>query len=139
MFSVTVRDHVMIAHSLRGEAFGPAQNLHGATYVADVRFERPSLDSNDIVVDIGAATDTVHGLCAKINYRNLDELDMFGDRRSTTERIAQWLCQEVIAAIKAGDLGAEATGISKVGVSLQESHVAWAAYEETLTAPDSAS
>ncbi|MEQ9449425.1 MAG: 6-carboxytetrahydropterin synthase, partial [Rhodospirillaceae bacterium] len=120
MYTVEVRDHVMIAHSIKGEVFGPAQNLHGATYVVDVSFMRPELDDNDIVVDIGLATETVKSILASINYRNLDEHDDFKDRRSTTEVVAKWVFDKVRAAILDGRLGPSASGLARVKVTLHE-------------------
>lgn len=132
MFSLEVRDHVMIAHSLAGEAFGPAQQLHGATYVIDLAFMRPALDENDIVVDIGLASDALKRVIAPINYRNLDELDDFRNRRSTTEVLAKWVYDRMAEEIAAGRLGAAAKGIARLRVTLHESHVARAAFEADL-------
>lgn len=132
MFSLEVRDHVMIAHSLAGEAFGPAQQLHGATYVIDLAFMRPALDENDIVVDIGLASDALKRVIAPINYRNLDELDDFRNRRSTTEVLAKWVYDRMAEEIAAGRLGAAARGIVRLRVTLHESHVARAAFEADL-------
>ena len=132
MFSLEVRDHVMIAHSLAGEAFGPAQQLHGATYVIDLAFMRSALDENDIVVDIGLASDALKRVIAPINYRNLDELDDFRNRRSTTEVLAKWVYDRMAEEIAAGRLGAAARGIVRLRVTLHESHVARAAFEADL-------
>ena len=132
MFSLEVRDHVMIAHSLAGDAFGPAQQLHGATYVIDLAFMRPALDENDIVVDIGLASEALKRVLAPINYRNLDELDAFRNRRSTTEVLAKWVYDRMAEEIAAGRLGAEAKGIVRLRVTLNESHVARAAFEADL-------
>lgn len=132
MFSLEVRDHVMIAHSLAGEAFGPAQQLHGATYVIDLAFMRPALDENDIVVDIGLASEALKRVIAPINYRNLDELDDFRNRRSTTEVLAKWVYDRMAEEIAAGRLGAAAKGIARLRVTLHESHVARAAFEADL-------
>ena len=132
MYAVEIRDHVMIAHSLPGEAFGPAQKLHGATYVIDVAFARETLDSNDIVVDIGLATDVIKQVLHQINFANLDEHAAFKGRRSTTEAVAKWVFDQMVAAIKAGRLGAEASGIAQVKVTLHESHVARASFEGTV-------
>jgi 6-pyruvoyl-tetrahydropterin synthase len=129
MYAVEIRDHVMIAHSLPGEAFGPAQKLHGATYVVDVAFVREQLDSNDIVVDIGLATDVVKQVLAEINFANLDVHPAFSGRRSTTEAVARWVFDRVAEAIRGGRLGAEAAGIARLKVTLHESHVARASYE----------
>ena len=129
MYAVEIRDHVMIAHSIKGEVFGPAQKLHGATYVIDVSFAREALDSNDIVVDIGLATDVIKATLHQINFANLDEHPAFKGRRSTTEAVAKWVFDQIVAAIKAGKLGAEANGISQVKITLHESHVARAWFE----------
>ena len=132
MFSVEVRDHVMIAHSIRGEVFGPAQKLHGATYVVDVCFMREALDENDIVVDIGLATETVKQILAAINFSNLDDHAAFRGRRSTTEAVAHWVFTQTAAAIKQGRLGASAGGLKRLRITLHESHIARAAYEADL-------
>lgn len=132
MFSLEVRDHVMIAHSLAGDAFGPAQQLHGATYVIDLAFMRPVLDENDIVVDIGLASEALKRVLAPINYRNLDELEEFSNRRSTTEVLAKWVYDRMAEEIEAGRLGAAAKGIARLRVTLNESHVARAAFEADL-------
>jgi 6-pyruvoyltetrahydropterin/6-carboxytetrahydropterin synthase len=132
MYSVEVRDHVMIAHSIPGEVFGPAQNLHGATYVIDVCFMRQDLDEHDIVVDIGLATETVKQILSSINYRNLDEHPDFRGRRSTTEAVARWVFLRVQDAIDAGRLGPSAMGLKRLKVTLHESHAARAAYEADL-------
>lgn len=134
MFSLTVRDHVMIAHSFRGEIFGPAQGLHGATYVVDAEFRRPALDADGLVVDIGKAAEALRAVLAEINYRNLDELEAFRGRNTTTEFLAHWLWQRLAAAIAGGALGPGAGGLSGLKVTLAESHVAWAAYEAALPA-----
>ena len=132
MFTVCVRDHVMIAHSLRGEVFGPAQRLHGATYVIDVEFRRRELDSHGIVVDIGAAGNALREVLERINYRNLDEEPAFAGANTTTERLARHVCDRMREAIGAGRLGPEAEAIESLRVVLHESHVAWAAYEAGL-------
>jgi 6-pyruvoyl-tetrahydropterin synthase len=129
MYSVTVRDHLMIAHSFTGEVFGPAQRLHGATYVVDAEFRRPDLDADGIVVDIGRATDTLRRVLAALNYRNLDEVPAFAGRNSTTEAVARYVFDEITAAIRAGDLGPGAAAIEALHVTLHESHVASAGYE----------
>ncbi len=129
MYALEVRDHIMIAHSLAGEAFGPAQKTHGATFVVDAAFYRPTLDENDIVVDIGLASEALKGILAEINYQNLDEHPDFTDRRSTTEKLAKWIFDKLVAAIKAGRLGPSASGIEKIRVLLNESHVARGWYE----------
>ena len=132
MFSVTVRDHIMIAHSLRGEVFGPAQRLHGATYVVDATFSRVELDSDDIVVDIGAATETLRGVLADLNYRNLDEVPELAGRNTTTEVLARLIADRLAARVESGELGNSASGLARIGVALRESHIAWASYERSL-------
>jgi 6-pyruvoyl-tetrahydropterin synthase len=129
MYSVTVRDHMMIAHSLRGDVFGPAQRLHGATYVVDVELKRPGLDADGIVVDIGRATDALRRILADLNYRNLDEVPAFAGRNTTTEMLARVVFDGMVAAIGRGDLGAGANGLEQIRVTLHESHVAAASYE----------
>ncbi len=129
MYSVSVRDHFMIAHSFNGAVFGPAQRLHGATYVVDVEFRRPELDSDGIVVDIGRALDTVRAILGTLNFQNLDEMPAFAGRNTTTEFLARVIFDRIVAAIHAGDLGQQARGIHVVRVALHESHVAWAAFE----------
>ena len=128
MYTVCVRDHMMIAHSFRGEAFGPAQKLHGATYVVDVEFGRPDLDADGVVVDIGRATDALRAVLASMHYRNLDEEQAFEGRNTTTEVLARTVFDRLRAAIVGGDLGAGARGIESLRVVLHESHVAWGAY-----------
>ncbi|MGE0651757.1 MAG: 6-pyruvoyl tetrahydropterin synthase family protein [Alphaproteobacteria bacterium] len=132
MYCVQIRDHVMIAHSLKGEAFGPAQNLHGATYVVDVGFLRGDLDENDIVLDIGIATEQVRRILQDINYRNLDDHAAFAGRRTTTEALARWIFDSVAAALGRGDFGASGRAVSRLRVVLHESHVALASYEADL-------
>jgi 6-pyruvoyl-tetrahydropterin synthase len=132
MFSVTVRDHVMIAHSFRGEVFGPAQRLHGATYVVDATFSRETLDADDIVVDIGRATEELHGVLADLNYRNLDDEPAFAGRNTTTEVLAQAVADRLAERIGDGALGESARELSRLAVTLHESHIAWATYERAL-------
>jgi 6-pyruvoyl-tetrahydropterin synthase len=129
MYSVSVRDHVMIAHSFRGEVFGPAQRLHGATYVVDAEFRRTQLDDDGLVVDIGLATEALRGVLAPLNYRNLDELPEFAGRNTTTEFLAHAVWARLVAAIHDVRLGPAAAGVAVLRVALHESHVAWAAYE----------
>ncbi len=129
MYTVRVRDHFMIAHSFRGEIFGPAQNLHGATYVVDVEFRSQALDKNGIVVDIGLATDAVHLILAELNYRNLDDVPEFAGKNTTTEVLARAIFDRVAAAIGKGALGNGGKAIESVRVTLNESHVASASYE----------
>jgi 6-pyruvoyltetrahydropterin/6-carboxytetrahydropterin synthase len=129
MYSVSVRDHFMIAHSFTGAVFGPAQRLHGATYVVDVEFRRQELDADGVVVDIGRALETVKAILSSLNFRNLDETPEFKGRNTTTEFLARAVFDRVAAAIRNGDLGEQARGIGVVRVTLHESHVAWAAFE----------
>lgn len=133
MYSVTVRDHMMIAHSFAGEVFGPAQRLHGATYVVDVEFRRSELDADGIVVDIGRATDVLRQTIAPLNFRNLDEVPEFAGRNTTTEFLAHALYLRMVAAIRRGELGAGALGISQLRVTLHESHVASASFDGRLS------
>ena len=132
MYTVTVRDHIMIAHSFRGEVFGPAQALHGATYVVDAEFRRPNLDENGIVVDMGLATTALHEVLGPLNYKNLDEDPTLSGRNTTTEVLARVIFDRLAEAIRAGRLGADAANIESLRVSLAESHVASAAYEGRL-------
>jgi len=132
MFSVTVRDHFMIAHSFRGAVFGPAQRLHGATYVVDVEFKRPELDSDGIVVDIGLASERVRAVLGSLNFRNLDDEPEFRGKNTTTEFLALVIFERMAAEIAAGALGTQAGGLTSLRVTLHESHVAAAAYEGTL-------
>ncbi|HEY7176009.1 MAG TPA: 6-carboxytetrahydropterin synthase [Micromonosporaceae bacterium] len=132
MFSVTVRDHMMIAHSLRGEAFGPAQRLHGATYVVDATFHRAELDDDGIVVDIERATAALRGILGELTLRNLDEDPALKEMNTTTENLARLVADRLVGRINAGDLGAAASGLAGLAVTLHESHVAWATYERTL-------
>jgi len=132
MYSVTVRDHFMIAHSFKGEIFGPAQNLHGATYVVDVEFKRVELDSDGLVVDIGAALQALRVVLAELNYRNLDEDPAFEGRNTTTEFLARLVFERIAAEIEAGALGEGAHGLTALRVTLHESHVASASYDGAL-------
>jgi 6-pyruvoyl-tetrahydropterin synthase len=129
MFTVCVRDHLMIAHSFRGEVFGPAQRLHGATFVVDLELKRPSLDADGVVVDIGRATQALRQVLADFDYRNLDEEPMFAGRNTTTEFLAKVIFDRMAEKIAAGDLGEDGAGLTGMRVALHESHVAWAAYE----------
>ncbi|WP_018866454.1 MULTISPECIES: 6-carboxytetrahydropterin synthase [unclassified Thioalkalivibrio] len=129
MYSLNVRDHFMIAHSFAGETFGPAQKLHGATYVVDVTFRRRALDADGLVVDIGRASEVVKALLADLNYQNLDEREEFRGQNTTTEFLAHALHQRVASAIHAGELGESARELDTVCVTLNESHIAWASYE----------
>jgi 6-pyruvoyl-tetrahydropterin synthase len=129
MYSVTVRDHMMIAHSFKGQVFGPAQRLHGATYIVDLELKRGGLDADGIVVDIGLAADVLRHVLAELNYRNLDELPAFAGRNTTTEVLARTVFDGVAAAIRRGDLGPATGAIEQIRVTLHESHVASATYE----------
>ncbi len=135
MFSVTVRDHMMIAHSLAGVVFGPAQRLHGATYVVDAEFRRPQLDADGLVVDIGLAAAALRAVLGELSYRNLDEVQAFKGRNTTTEFLAHVVYERLVAAVGRGDLGAAATGIASLRVTLHESHVASAAYDAPIGEP----
>ncbi|MEM0905821.1 MAG: 6-carboxytetrahydropterin synthase [Pseudomonadota bacterium] len=132
MFALEVRDHIMIAHSLKGEAFGPAQKLHGATFVIDAAFFSPQLGPNGIVIDIGLASTALSEILAPINYQNLDDLPQFSDRTSTTEVLAKYIFDRLAEACAAGTLGEDAQGVSRLKVTLNESHVARAWYEADL-------
>jgi 6-pyruvoyltetrahydropterin/6-carboxytetrahydropterin synthase len=138
MYSVTVRDHFMIAHSFQGAVFGPAQRLHGATYVVDLELRRPDLDPDGIVVDIGRATEVLRDILSALNFRNLDEESAFRGRNTTTEFLARVVFDRVAERIARGDLGAHALGLTHAKVTLHESHVAWAAYEAALHPPQPA-
>lgn len=129
MYSVTVRGHMMIAHSFRGEMFGPAQKLHGATYVVDVEFRRAELDSDGVVVDIGRAMDSLTAILGTMNYRNLDEESVFVGRNTTTECLARFVFEQLVGAIGRGDLGEGARTIESLKVTLHESHIAAGGYE----------
>ncbi len=132
MYSVTVRDSVMIAHSLDGEIFGPAQRMHGATYVVDATFRGPELDPNGIVVDIGRAGEQLHAVLADLNYRNLDDEPAFAGVNTTTEMLARTIADRLAERVHAGDLGAAAGRLTGIVVTLRETHVAWASYERAL-------
>jgi 6-pyruvoyl-tetrahydropterin synthase len=132
LFSVTVRDHIMIAHSFSGEVFGPAQKLHGATFVVDATFRRPELDDDNIVVDIGRAGQELHAICGGLSYRNLDDEPAFQGVNTSTEYLAKVIADRLAAKAAAGDLGAGAAGLTGIAVTLHESHIAWASYERDL-------
>ncbi len=132
MFSVTVRDHMMIAHSLRGEVFGPAQRLHGATYVVDATFRRATLDADGIVVDIGRAAEALRAVVAELGYRNLDDEVDFAGMNTTTEALARVVADRLADRARAGALGDGARELDGLVVTLHESHVAWASYERPL-------
>ena len=132
MFSVTVRDHVLIAHSLRGEVFGPAQRLHGATYVVDATFRRADLDGDGIVVDIGRATEVLGEVLGELGYRNLDDEAEFAGMNTTTEALARVIADRLADRARAGDLGDGGRELDGLVVTLRESHVASASYERPL-------
>ncbi|MET8859522.1 6-carboxytetrahydropterin synthase [Streptomyces sp. NPDC004579] len=132
MFSITVRDHLMIAHSFRGEVFGPAQRLHGATFLVDATFRRPELDDDNIVVDIGLATQELGAVVSELNYRNLDSEPDFKDTNTSTEFLAKVVADRLADRVHAGALGAGARGLTGITVTLHESHIAWASYERDL-------
>ena len=126
MFSVTVRDHVMVAHSFRGEVFGPAQRLHGATFVVDATFRGPELDADGILVDIGRAGEQLRDVLAELNYRNLDDEEAFDGTNTSTEALARWVADRLAERFSSVD------GPTGLVVTLHESHVAWASYERPL-------
>jgi 6-pyruvoyl-tetrahydropterin synthase len=132
VFSVTVRDHMMIAHSFRGAVFGPAQRLHGATYVVDATFRRETLDADNIVVDIGRAAAELHALVSELSYRNLDEEAAFAGVNTSTEALAKVIADRLAERVQAGALGSGAADLAGIAVTLHESHVAWASYERRL-------
>jgi 6-pyruvoyl-tetrahydropterin synthase len=132
MFTVCVRDHVMIAHSLRGEVFGPAQRLHGATYVVEIELRRRELDQHGIVADIGRATTLLGEVLEPLRYQNLDAVPALSGLNTTTEALAKWIHDRLRERIRAGALGPGSEGIQALRVLLRESHVAWAAYEGDL-------
>jgi 6-pyruvoyl-tetrahydropterin synthase len=132
MFSVTVRDHMMIAHSFRGEVFGPAQRLHGATFVIDATFRRESLDADNIVVDIGRAADELHAVVGELTYRNLDDEPAFAGVNTSTEALAQVIADRLADRVHSGGLGEAARSLAAISVTLHESHLAWASYERSL-------
>lgn len=132
MYSVTVRGHMMVAHSFKGEVFGPAQRLHGATYVVDVEFRRAELDPDGIVVDMGRAGEVLNEVLGGLGYRNLDEEPAFAGRNTTTEFLARVIFDRLAAAVAAGTLGAGARGIAAIRVTLHESHVASGSFEGAL-------
>lgn len=129
MYSLNVRDHFMIAHSFKGDAFGPAQRLHGATYVVDATFRRAELDANGLVVDIGLASDQLRAVLADLTYRNLDDEPAFVGQNTTTEFLARVIFDRVAQVVRDGALGDGARGVSAICVTLRESHVAWGSYE----------
>jgi 6-pyruvoyl-tetrahydropterin synthase len=132
MFGVTVRDHMMIAHSFRGEVFGPAQRLHGATYVVDATFRRAALDADGIVVDIGRAAAALRAVVGELSYRNLDDEAAFAGMNTSTEALARVIADRLADSIRAGVLGDTARELDGLVVTLHESHIAWASYERPL-------
>ena len=132
MFSLTVRDHMMIAHSFNGEIFGPAQKLHGATYVVDVTFEREALDGDDLIVDIGLASEVLGQVLSEFNMQNLDELPALAGHNTTTEFMAKTVFDRMAEAIRAGRLGETGNGLCGMKVTLGESHIAWASFHGSL-------
>lgn len=132
MYRLSVRQHMMIAHSFQGEAFGPAQALHGATYIVDAAFERPELDANNLVVDIGLATEVLGGILGEFNMRNLDEHPDLRGRNTTTEFMAGVVFTRLADAIRNDRLGESAHGIRALEITLSESHIAWASYRGEL-------
>jgi 6-pyruvoyl-tetrahydropterin synthase len=132
VFSVTVRDHMMIAHSFRGDVFGPAQRLHGATYLVDATFRREALDADNIVVDIGRAAEELHVVVSALSYRNLDHEPAFAGVNTSTEALARVIADRLAERVQGGALGDSARALAGLTVTLHESHVAWASYERTL-------
>jgi 6-pyruvoyl-tetrahydropterin synthase len=132
VFSVTVRDHMMIAHSFRGEVFGPAQRLHGATYVVDATFRRAELDADGLVVDIGKAAEMLHAVVAELSYRNLDDEPDFAGMNTSTEALARVVADRIAERVRAGGLGDTGQDLAGLTVTLHESHIAWASYERPL-------
>jgi 6-pyruvoyl-tetrahydropterin synthase len=132
VFSVTVRDHMMIAHSLRGETFGPAQALHGATYVIDATFRRADLDADGIVVDMGRAAEELRAVVSELNYRNLDDEPALAGMNTTTEALARLIADRLAERAREGALGEAARGLDGLAVTLHESHIASATYERAL-------
>jgi 6-pyruvoyl-tetrahydropterin synthase len=132
VFSLTIRDHMMIAHSLRGEVFGPAQRLHGATFVVDATFRRAELDADGVVVDIGRASEALRAVLGELGYRNLDEEEGLAGMNTTTEALARLIADRLADAALSGGLGDGARELDGLVVTLHESHVAWASYERPL-------
>jgi 6-pyruvoyl-tetrahydropterin synthase len=132
VFTVTVRDHMMIAHSFRGEAFGPAQRLHGATYVVDATFNGPRLDADGVLVDIGRAAELLKEVLSRLTYRNLDDEDDFAGVNTSTEMLARVVADRLAERVRAGEMGEPAKELERIIVTLHESHVASAGFERTL-------
>ena len=133
MFSLTVRDSMMIAHSFTGAVFGPAQRLHGATYVVDATFTGPRLDGDGVLVDIGRASTVLGEVLERLNYRNLDDEDDFAGQNTSTEMLARVVADRLAERSRAGDLGPGASGLERIVVTLHESHVAWASFERVMS------
>jgi len=131
MFEVTVSDHIMVAHSLRGAVFGPAQRLHGATYVVEASFSRVRLDKDGIVVDIGRAGEVLHAVLADLTYRNLDEVESLAELNTTTEVLCREIADRLAVRIRDGSLGVVPADLSRIRVTLRENPSAWASYERT--------
>jgi 6-pyruvoyl-tetrahydropterin synthase len=131
-YSLTVRDHMMIAHSFTGEMFGPAQQLHGATFVVDATFRAAELDADGVVVDIGRASEALRGILSTMSYRNLDDVPEFAGVNTTTERLCSVVADRLVALARGGDLGEGGRRLSGIAVTLHESHIAWASYEVDL-------
>ncbi len=129
MYSLNVRDHIMIAHSFQGQIFGPAQRLHGATYIVDLTFRREALDADGLVVDIGLAAQSLKRVLEALNFRNLDDEPDFSGKNTTTEFMAREIFDRMVAELRAGALGPGAQGVNVISVTLHESHIAWASYE----------
>jgi len=134
VFSLNVREHFMIAHSFKGEIFGPARSLHGATYIVDLEMRRPSLDDDGLVVDIGLASQSLAAVLSEFNFKNLDDIPEFSGNNTTTEFMASVIFHRIAALIERGELGPSAHGLTQMKVTLHESHVAWAAFEGDLPA-----
>ena len=132
MFSLTVRDHMMVAHSFHGEVFGPAQRLHGATFVVDATFFRAELDADNLIVDIGLAATALKTVLGELNYRNLDDEPDFAGVNTSTEFLAKVIADRLATRIEAGELGEGARGLGELEITLHESHVAWAGYRRSL-------
>jgi 6-pyruvoyltetrahydropterin/6-carboxytetrahydropterin synthase len=132
MYTVCVRGHVMIAHSFKGELFGPAQRLHGATYVVDVEFRTPELGREGVVIDIGRATLALNAVLEELNFKNLDDEPAFTNQNTTTEFLSRAIFDRMVGRLDSGELGPGAERLSSLRVALHESHVAWAAYEGSL-------
>jgi 6-pyruvoyl-tetrahydropterin synthase len=132
MYAVEVRDHIMIAHSFRGEMFGPAQALHGATFVIDAAFLAEALDPNGVVIDIGRAHEVLKAIVKDLNYRNLDDIPEFGGINTTTEFLTRYVFDRLAAAARGGGLGRDGRELDAIRVTISESHVARAWYEGRL-------